>query len=86
MTPTHTRRQGRLYRYYVSTSVLKQGPETCPIGRIGAADVEGAVVEQVRAALVCPEVIVKTWRELRKSEKDLTEAGVREAFSNFGEL
>jgi hypothetical protein len=86
MTPTHTRRQGRLYRYYVSTSVLKQGPETCPIGRIGAADVEGAVVEQVRTLLVCPEVIVKTWRELRKSVKDLSEAAVREAFSSFFEL
>jgi len=86
MTPTHTRRQGRLYRYYVSTSVLKQGPETCPIGRIGAADVEGAVVEQVRTLLVCPEVIVKTWRELRKSVNDLSEAAVREAFSSFGEL
>jgi hypothetical protein len=66
--------------------VLKQGPETCAIGRIGAADVEGAVVEQVRALLICPEIIVKTWRELRKSVKDLSEAAVRESFSSFGEL
>jgi site-specific DNA recombinase len=86
MTPTHTRRAGRLYRYYVSTSVLKQGPETCSIGRVGAADVEGAVIDQVRALLVSPEVIVRTWRELRKSVKDLSEAAVREAFNSFAEL
>jgi hypothetical protein len=86
MTPTHTRRAGRLYRYYVSTSVLKQGPETCSIGRVGAADVEGAVIEQVRTLLVCPEVIVRTWRDLRKSVKDLSEAAVREAFNSFADI
>jgi DNA invertase Pin-like site-specific DNA recombinase len=72
MTPTHTRR--------------KQGPETCPIGRIGAADVEGAVVDQIRTLLVCPEVIVRTWRELRKSVKDLSEAAVRDSLASFGDL
>lgn len=30
MSPTHTRRNGRLYRYYVTQTVLKLGPETCP--------------------------------------------------------
>ncbi len=25
MTPTHTRKGGKLYRYYVSTDVLKRG-------------------------------------------------------------
>jgi site-specific DNA recombinase len=27
MTPTHTRRKGKLYRYYVSTRVLKQSAD-----------------------------------------------------------
>ena len=30
MSPTHTRKSGKLYRYYVSQSVLKQGRGACP--------------------------------------------------------
>lgn len=32
MSPTHTRKAGKLYRYYVSQSVLKHGTGACPIG------------------------------------------------------
>src|SRR4051812_45688555 len=31
MSPTHTRRGNRLYRYYISQAVLKNGPDACPI-------------------------------------------------------
>jgi hypothetical protein len=34
----------------------------------------------------CPEVIVRTWRELRKSVKELSEAAVRDAFNSFAEV
>ena len=35
MSPTHTRRGGgRLYRYYVSQTVLKGGVENCPIRHV----------------------------------------------------
>jgi hypothetical protein len=33
MSPTHTRKGSRLYRYYVSQDVLKRGPGACPIFR-----------------------------------------------------
>jgi hypothetical protein len=48
MSPTHTRKGGRLYRYYVSRSVLKHGPDACPVGRIAADEIETAVVDQLR--------------------------------------
>jgi site-specific DNA recombinase len=35
-SPTHTRK-GRLYRYYVSQTVLKHGAGSCPVGRVPAA-------------------------------------------------
>lgn len=38
MSPTHTRRGGKLYRYYVSQTVLKQGPAACPVRRVPAGD------------------------------------------------
>ena len=45
MTPTHTRKGGKLYRYYVSTDVLKRDAEACTVRRIPAAEIERAVVE-----------------------------------------
>jgi hypothetical protein len=29
MSPTHTRKKGKLYRYYISQSVMKRGREAC---------------------------------------------------------
>ena len=40
-SPTHTRKGGRLYRYYVSQTVLKHGAGSCPVGRVPAGEIEG---------------------------------------------
>ena len=58
MSPTHTRKGNRLYRYYVSQDVLKRGPEACPVGRVPAAEIEAAVIDQLRGILRQPEIIV----------------------------
>jgi site-specific DNA recombinase len=76
MSPTHTRRGGKLYRYYVSQSVLKQGPGACPIGRLPAAEIEGAVVDQLRAVLRTPEVIAGTCQAAREEISTVTEGKV----------
>jgi site-specific DNA recombinase len=86
MSPTHTRKGGKLYRYYVSQTVLKQGAADCPVARVPAAEIEKLVVDQVRILLLSPEIIVQTWRRARKSVKGLTECGVREALQAFEPL
>jgi DNA invertase Pin-like site-specific DNA recombinase len=86
MSPTHTRKKGRLYRYYVSQAVLKQGPGACPIGRVPAGDIEAAVIDQLRAILRSPEVIVATWRAVRKRATDVTESEVRNALHQVDPL
>jgi site-specific DNA recombinase len=86
MSPSHTRKKGRLYRYYVSQTILKQGAEDCPIGRVPAAEIEKIVADQVRILLRSPEIIVQTWRTARKSLKDLTETDVRAALLEFEPL
>ena len=43
MTPAHTRKGGKLYRYYVSTDVLKRDADACPVRRVPAAEIESAV-------------------------------------------
>src|SRR5262249_38931508 len=86
MTLSHTRKQGRLYRYYVTMSVLKLGPDTCPIKRVPAGEIEGAVIEQLRALLRSPEMIVKTWMAARHEDCQISESEVREALVEFEAL
>jgi hypothetical protein len=83
MTPTHTRKNGRLYRYYVSTDVLKRDPNACTVKRVPAAEIESAVIEQVRGLLRSPEIIVRTWRAARQSLEGLSEGDVREALKRL---
>jgi len=87
LSPTHTRRRGRLYRYYVAQRVLK-GDEADPeaVRRVSAAEIEAAVVDQVRALLREPEIIVGTWVAARAELPDLTEEEVREALGNLDPL
>jgi DNA invertase Pin-like site-specific DNA recombinase len=86
MSPTHTRKGGRLYRYYVSQSVLKHGSSACPVGRIPAAEIETAVVEQLRGLLRAPEIIVGTWRAARPKLEGIVEEEVREALGRVDPL
>jgi DNA invertase Pin-like site-specific DNA recombinase len=86
MTPAHTRKGDKLYRYYVSTDVLKRDAEACTVRRVPAAEIESAVVEQLRGLLRSPEIIVRTWRAARQSKADLKEADVREALNRLDPL
>src|SRR5439155_4821425 len=81
LSPTHTRRRGRLYRYYVAQRLLK-GDGDSVVGRVSAAEIEAAVVDQVRALLRQPEIIVGTWVVARAELPDLTEVEVRVALGN----
>ena len=86
MTPTHTRKGGKLYRYYVSTDVLKRDARDCPIRRVPAAEIEAAVIDQVRLLLRSPEIVVRTWRAAKASAHELTQDNVREALQRFDHL
>jgi DNA invertase Pin-like site-specific DNA recombinase len=86
MTPTHTRRGGRLYRYYSDMSLIKTGRSDNPVKRIQAAQIETAVVEQIRALLQSPEIVVATWRRARQDIKTLTEREVADQFRQLEQL
>jgi site-specific DNA recombinase len=83
MSPTHTRRGSKLYRYYVCQAVLKNGSEAGSLRRLPAAEVEAAVVDQLRGMLRSPEVIVATWRAARSAIDSLSEEIVREALERL---
>ncbi|MCZ8147795.1 MAG: recombinase family protein [Roseomonas sp.] len=86
MSPTHTRKGGRLYRYYVSQAVLQGGANDAPHRRLPAGEIEGLVMAQVRALLRQPEVVVGTWRAARMEAPDVTEDEVRDALGRLDPL
>jgi DNA invertase Pin-like site-specific DNA recombinase len=86
MTPAHTRKGGKLYRYYVSTDLLRSGARASPIKRIAAAQLETIVVEQIKVLLQSPEIIVATWRAARKTLTGLTERDVAQELGRFDGL
>ena len=56
------------------------------VRRVPAAEIEAAVVGQVRALLRQPEVVVGTWLAARAEAPDLTEAEVRDALERLDPL
>lgn len=86
-------RRGRQYRYYVAQAVLKgsataeNAPDnTTIVRRIAAAEIEGAVIAEVRALLRQPEIVVGTWLTAQPEAADLTEAETREALQQLDPL
>jgi DNA invertase Pin-like site-specific DNA recombinase len=86
MSPTHTRKSGKLYRYYISQSVIKRGTDACPVRQVPAAEIERIVIEQIRSLLLSPEIIVATWRAARKTDEGINENDVRAALIEFEPL
>ncbi len=86
LSPAHTRRKGKIYRYYVSQAVLKGTDDGCVVRRVSAGEIETAVIDQVRALLRQPEVVMGTWRTAQGETDDLTEAETRDALERLDPL
>jgi len=82
-SPTHTRKGGKLYRYYVSQTVLKHGAGTCPVGRVPAGEIEVAVINQLRAVFRQPEIVAGTWKAAKGEDGEVAESNAREALQQL---
>ena len=81
MTPQHARKEGRLYRYYVSMVTIKRGENDGPIRRVPAGSVDQAVIEQIRRLVRAPEIVARTGRLA-----GLDPAVVAEALGDFDRI
>jgi site-specific DNA recombinase len=86
MTPVHTKKKDRLYRYYVAAGLLQGESPTGLVRRVPATEIDAAVIDQMRGLLRTPEVIVATWRAARDQGDELVEADVREALQRLDPL
>jgi site-specific DNA recombinase len=84
MSPSHTRRRGRIYRYYVTREAIADGYSTCAVTSVPAADVEGAVLDYVQKLLAAPELVARTWAAAqREAEDEITEREVTILLADF---
>jgi site-specific DNA recombinase len=86
MAPSHTRRRGRLYRFYRTATSLKLCHGACPIRAVPAGEVEAAVVNQIRTLLRAPEIVVRTWCAARVEDEQIDEGEVIEALQRLDPL
>lgn len=70
MSPSHSRRRGRIYRYYVTREAIADGYETFPVASVPAGDVEGAVLDHIRKLLAAPELVARTWATTKRNGED----------------
>ncbi len=65
MSPSVTRRKGRVHRYYVCGNAAKNGWKSCPHPSLPAGQIEGAVVERIACIGRDPGLLQETLAQLR---------------------
>ena len=86
MVPRHTRRRGRLFQFYRTATDLKLCHDACPIRAVPAGEVEAVVINQIRAVLRAPEVVVRVWRAAQVDGEAFDEREVVEALQRLDPL
>jgi site-specific DNA recombinase len=86
MAPSHTRRRGRLYQFYRTATSLKLCHGACPIRAVPAGEVEAAVINQIRALLRSPEIVVRIWRAAQHDGEAVDEREVALALQRLDPL
>jgi site-specific DNA recombinase len=69
MTPAHSTKGSKRYRYYVCSHAQKHGWDQCPAKSVPAAQIEDLVVRHVRAAAQDPSLLRATADEARRQDE-----------------
>lgn len=86
MTPTHTRKSGKLYRYYTPNAVMKKSCSNCLVGNVPAGEIESIVFGQLKALFKTPEMIIRVWEQVRQHDSNIKEFHIRDAFSDIDQI
>jgi site-specific DNA recombinase len=82
MTPSHTAKRGKRYRYYTCTKAQKRGWDTCPSKSIPAHEIEQFIVDRIRCIGRDPDLLQATLGDIRSQD----EARIAELESEQREL
>ena len=68
----------------MTREAIANGYDSCAVTSVPAADVEGAVLEQVQKLLAVPELVARTWATAKRERQDeITEREVTVLVANF---
>ena len=84
LSPYHTtKKNGRRYRYYVHQREVKEHAGASGIPRLPAADIESAVLEQLRDYLRSPKLVDEILSQTIAHDPDLNEAAITVAMQRL---
>jgi len=88
MTPTHTRKGDKLYRYYVSMDVIHNRAGEFGAGprRLNAGMVEGVVLQELRRMLRTPPITAQAVQQARETNPHIDENDIIAALQGFSDL
>jgi hypothetical protein len=86
MSPSHTRRRGRIYRYYVTREAIGDGYDSCAVTSVPAAGVEGAVLDHIQKLLAAPEIVARAWVDAKREDDAITEREVTVLLADFANV
>jgi site-specific DNA recombinase len=66
MTPAHTTKRDRRYRYYLCSSAQKKGWATCPSKSLPAEEIEAFVVDRIRCVGRDPDLLREVLAQVRE--------------------
>ena len=72
MTPSHTSKGSRRYRYYLCSSAQKKGWGSCPSKSLPAHEIEAFVVERIRCVGRDPDLLRAVLAQAREAEQTRT--------------
>ena len=86
LVATHTRKRGKLHRYYVSNKAIKEGYSQLTIPPIPAETIEGIVSETLQDLIITPEIRYQTWQLIQDSDTAIDEQQVTSGLTSLGEI
>ena len=86
MTPTHSCKKGKRYRYYITNRANKLSYEECPIKLVSAGDIEGIVFDQIKTIFQNPSIVAETWNQAKLAKSGLTLDDVKQGLRNVDSI
>ncbi|MBF0448982.1 MAG: recombinase family protein [Magnetococcales bacterium] len=83
MRPSHTRKKGVLYRYYICMNASKNSHADCPLSTVAALLIEEAVMHRIKNLIQAPETIARIWKKAAASEPGIGERTVVNAMKKI---
>ena len=86
MNTSSTRKNGQLFRYYVTGTSQKQGAKNSPLPPLSARTVELMVLEEIKKRLASPELLFKVSQQANELDKNFDETTIRTALDDLASV